>query len=252
MGFAAGVEGWEWIDQCVAQAQRHGAILMDRSPVERIVRMDDGFAVYTNKKHYNAKTVILAVGMQNRRLEIPGADQTPIHYEAGRDAADREAGKRVLVVGGGNSAAQAALHINQSARWVTMVMKHSIEDGMSAYLIKRLRASKHLSIIEDTTPISIDGNGATHYVRFDTAEGDRFDSIYSFIGFRPVTKWLAHLVVLDRDGFIKHDHGKTATPGIVVAGDAGVGRPRNITMAMAAGGVAVMQVREHLARVARI
>lgn len=276
LGFPDGVSGAQLTDRARRQAVKFGAeLVLAREVVEleakgaaRRVTFDDGSALA-------AHTVILATGVAYRALDAPGADDFAgrgVHYGAAVAEGDGVADHDVIVVGGANSAGQAAVHLSRTARSVTLVVRApGLESSMSHYLIQQLAGIPSIVVRPCTEVVEVKGSDHLEQVTLrdrNTGATEAFDTeaMFVFIGAQPRTDWLDGLVVRDDRGFVVagHDllrdgswptdwpldrppyHLETSLPGVFVAGDARSESAKRVASAVGEGAMAVMFVHRYL------
>ena len=272
LGFPRGLSGAELAFRAWEQALLFGAHFAFTQPAiglrapgdERIIAFSDGSEVVS-------RAVILATGVSYRRLGIPTLDRligAGVFYGAAGAEAPAMVGEDVFVVGGANSAGQAALHLARFAARVTLLVRgESLADGMSEYLITQIKATSNILIRLKTRVI--DGRGAHRLetlVLEDGATGRREEvaaaALFVLIGAEPRTDWLAHVVQRDGRGFILTDHDvgasawalvraplpyETSLPGVFAVGDVRHGSFKRVAEAVGEGSVAVGSVHRYLA-----
>jgi thioredoxin reductase (NADPH) len=277
LGFPAGLSGADLTRRAVAQATRLGAELLNtreatRLRVEdryRLVGLDDGSEVA-------CESVIVATGVQYRKLDVEGLDPLVgigVFYGAAITEALACRGQRVAVVGGGNSAGQAAVYLSQFATSVTLLVRGGrIEAGMSAYLVEQLRERPNVEIRLNSSVVAVRGSDSLEALTIeDSAAGTRaeeaMDALFLFIGALPRTDWLDGLVERDRAGFLvtgpllaRASDGRVAgwplprepflletnVPGIFAAGDVRSRSIKRIASGVGEGAMAVQFVHQHL------
>jgi thioredoxin reductase (NADPH) len=278
LGFPSGLTGADLARRAVAQATRLGAELLTARGVDalrledryRLVTLDDGSEV-------SSEALIIATGVQYRRLEVPGIDPlvgVGVFYGAAITEALACRGQRVAVVGGGNSAGQAAVHLSQFASEVTLLVRGgSIEAGMSAYLVDQLRSRPNVTIRLNAGVAAVSGTDSLEAITLeDTAAGTRvelpMDALFLFIGALPRTEWLAGLLERDGAGFLPTGPAltraadgrvpgwllarepfllETNVPGVFAAGDVRSRSVKRIASGVGEGAMAVQFVHQHLA-----
>jgi thioredoxin reductase (NADPH) len=277
LGFPDGVSGAQLTDRARRQAVKFGAeIITTRDVVAlevngsaRTVRFADGASV-------DAHTVILATGVAYRRLDADGADDLlgrGIFYGSALTEAASCAEQDVYVIGGANSAGQAAVYLSRHANSVTMLVRgKSLQDSMSHYLIEQIAAIGNIKV--RTQCAVIGAAGAEHLERLticDQATGavETVDAqhLFVFIGAAPHTDWLDGVVHRDPRGFVLAGpdltggdgtpppgwlldrapyHLETSVPGVFVAGDARAESAKRVASAVGEGAMAVMLVHRYL------
>jgi thioredoxin reductase (NADPH) len=276
LGFPDGLSGAQLTDRARRQASKFGAeVLTARDVVGLEVRGSARRVTFADGSFIDAHTVILATGVSYRRLGAPGLDELTgrgVYYGSALTEATACTGQDVYVVGGANSAGQAALYLSRYAKSVTLLVRGpSLETSMSYYLIKRITDDPSISV-RTCTEIT-EAAGEDHLERLtlrDTARGstETVDAqwLYLFIGAKPLTEWLDDVVVRDPNGFVVagpdlSPHGErprgweldrmpyhleTSVPGVFVAGDARAESAKRVASAVGEGAMAVMLVHRYL------
>jgi thioredoxin reductase (NADPH) len=276
LGFPDGVSGAQLTERARRQATRFGAeVLTTRNVVgldvngsARTVRFADGGAI-------DAHTVILATGVSYRQLGAPGLDEMTgrgVYYGSTLTEAAACMGQDVYIVGGANSAGQAAVYLAQHAKSVTILCRgSSLERSMSYYLIEQIRATGNISARICTEVIAAEGDDHLESLTLrDTSTGatETVDAqwLFLFIGAAPLTDWLDGVVVRDGRGFVLAGpdlascgrrppgwdldrlpyHLETSVPGVFVAGDARAESAKRVASAVGEGAMAVMLVHRYL------
>ena len=276
LGFPDGVSGAQLTGRARRQATRFGAeVLTTRNVVgldvngsARTVRFADGGAI-------DAHTVILATGVSYRQLGAPGLDEMTgrgVYYGSTLTEASACTGQDVYIVGGANSAGQAAVYLAQHAKTVTILCRgSSLERSMSYYLIEQIRATGNISARICTEVIAGEGDDHLESLTLrDTSTGatETVDAqwLFLFIGAAPLTDWLDGVVVRDARGFVLAGpdlascgrrppgwdldrlpyHLETSVPGVFVAGDARAESAKRVASAVGEGAMAVMLVHRYL------
>lgn len=272
LGFPRGISGAELAQRAWQQAWLFGAkYVLARDAVglcangsEREVRLSDGRAI-------RARAVLIATGARYRRLEVPRLEAlmgAGVYYTAGGDVRVLR-GQDVLVVGGGNSAGQAVLHLAKHARSVTLLVRGGSLDEMSSYLIQEIRRAPNVHVRFGVEVI--DGGGERtleHVVVHDrarnTIETLPTRTLFVMIGALPHTDWLGDAIQRDRRGYVLTgrdlDRARCATPpgytlrsletslpGVFAAGDVRSGSAKRVASAVGEGAVAVRSIHEYLA-----
>lgn len=259
LGFPAGISGTELASRAVAQARKFGArtatpyraITLEPGDERHVVRLEDD-------REVSAKAVLIATGADYRRLPVPDLDRyegISVFYEAGPPEAQRCAGTRVGVVGGGNSAGQAAVWLARGGALVTVLHRRgSLRETMSHYLIDALDHAG--AVVRDESEI----------VRLDGAEGEleavtlrdgsrlAMTSLFLFLGAEPCTDWLDDAVARDSDGFIVTGAAagsaallETSVSGVYATGDVRAGSFKRCAAAIAEGAAVVQFVHQRVA-----
>ena len=273
LGFPKGISGADLTRRAVAQATRLGAEILVPASVERIERRDPFRTIHLKDgSSITAKAVIVASGITYRRLPATGVDElsgTGVYYGTSQIDGVRHKGESVYVVGGGNSAGQAALFLTRFTDDVTIVIRRDdLGATMSQYLIDAIEASPSVKVRANARIVEVIGEGHLSSLRFaDTTTSVETEvsagALFIFIGQGARTDWIAGLVELDDRGFIMtgSDLGplkawnvdrdpfpfETSVPGVFSAGDVRHGSIRRVAGATGEGATAVRFVHKHLA-----
>jgi thioredoxin reductase (NADPH) len=277
LGFPAGLSGADLARRGVSQVKRFGTEVL--APVQaeslsvqgeyRVVKLSTG-------QELVAHCVVIASGVQWRRLDIPGMDRLTgagVYYGAANTEASLCKGEDVYIVGGANSAGQAAVHFSQYARSVKMLVRaDSLSRSMSHYLIERIETIHNIHVETHTEVTEVHGDdhlaGLT-IRRHDTKTSERRDAgaLFIFIGAEPRTDWLEGVVCRDAKGFILTgqnliDGGKrpprwnldrdpalleTNVPGVFAVGDVRNGAVRRVANSVGEGSIVLYFVHQYLA-----
>ncbi|TFD77857.1 FAD-dependent oxidoreductase [Cryobacterium sp. Sr8] len=276
LGFARGISGSELAARAYQQAWVFGAGFAHSRDVVGLQADDVAFRITVAPGEVlRARSVVIAAGVSYRRLAVPELAEhvgVSVFYGASAVEARAQAGKAVHVVGGGNSAGQAALHLARYARSVTLLVRGlTLAESMSRYLIDQLEAAG----VRVETNVEVVGGGPSgrldHLVLRDRATGvDRVvpsDALFVLIGAAPHTEWLPESVVRDRWGYIltgddvlaeggrrawphEREPGalESSLPGVFAVGDVRRGSVKRVASAVGEGSVVVSAVHEYLAR----
>jgi thioredoxin reductase (NADPH) len=274
LGFPSGVTGAELGRRAHTQASRFGAeFVVQRATGLRI----DGqyrFVKLADGREVSSHSVLLAPGVQYRKLDVPGAERLTgrgIYYGAALVEAVACKGEDVLVVGGANSAGQAALHFAKFANLVTMLVRSDgLSASMSKYLIDEIAGTSNIVVRTRTQVMEAMGEERLESVRLRGPDGDTqlpASSLFVFIGAAPVTTWLPPCVLRDPNGFLLagpdlRTEGRlpefwkeqrepflleSSVPGVFVAGDVRHGSLKRVASAVGEGSIAVQLVHQYLA-----
>jgi len=258
LGFPSGISGAELAERAMLQARKFGARFA--VPAEAIsIEQDDG--------HYRVRLgdgtsltsalVVLATGVRYRRLDVPRADyfeKMSIYYAASQAEALLCAGDPVAIVGGGNSAGQAAVFLSAHATQVTLIVREGdLGEHMSRYLVDRIARIPNVHVMTSTEVRELHGEAALEAVTVtDNRTGTRRTidarALFVFIGMAPCTGWLGGLVDLDDHGFVRTGPGsdgaersllETSQPGIFAVGDVRAGSVKRVATAVGEGAMAI-------------
>ncbi|CAN5154555.1 FAD-dependent oxidoreductase [soil metagenome] len=274
LGFPRGLSGAELTRRTVAQARRFGAEML--VPVEAAsLQTRDGYKIVglADGSQLNARALIIATGVSYRRLPVAGLDDlvgAGVYYSAARAEAVGHRGEDVFIVGGGNSAGQAAMFLSMFARSVTfLVRSRDLSGAMSRYLIDQIESADNIAVRGHTGVVGVKGGDRLESVAVaDTEDGAHetlpAGALFIFIGMAPATDWLAGTVARDEKGFVLSgaDCGprpsgwtddrppmplETTVPGVFAAGDVRHGSVKRIAAAAGEGAMAVRFCHEYLA-----
>jgi thioredoxin reductase (NADPH) len=272
LGFPAGLSGSDLARRATTQARRLGAELigvqdavgLDVAGAGRLVRLSGGSAL-------SAHCVLVASGVSYRQHDAPGfAELTGagIYYGAAMTEARSCADQHVVVIGGANSAGQAAVYFSQYANRVTVLARSPLEKSMSHYLIAQLATRPNVDIRTGAVAVAAEGeDGRLRGLRIRDASGaesvEAVDACFVFIGAAPRTGWLDGVVARDARGFIlagadakaagwplRRDPYllETTVPGVFVAGDVRARSIKRVASAVGEGSMAVSLIHEYLAQ----
>jgi thioredoxin reductase (NADPH) len=276
LGFPAGLSGNDLARRGLAQARRLGAEIL--TPQEVVgIRRDDPYRVVTlaDGTELSCQAVIVATGVSYRQLTIPNADRLAgagIYYGAATTEAVLYRGMDVGVVGGGNSAGQAAVYLSRFARHVTLLVRgETVTATMSQYLIDQMEALPNVEIRLRTQIMGVAGDRELERATLAGADGVETEvplsALFVFIGQSPRTDWLEGFALRDRAGFVlsgreAFPNGKpppgwgsdrepflleSSVPGVFVAGDVRFRSIKRIASAVGEGSMAVQFVHQYMA-----
>ena len=256
LGFSNGLSGKALATQAHSQAIRLGAECRPKSNVQGIAPQRDGRVLVTvNGEEWMAKAVIIACGLSYRRLNLPGEELRGIHYGTGATGAMK--GKAVVIVGGANSAGQAAIHAaEKGAKRVDMIVRGpGLEQSMSDYLVKRIQANKVIHVHTQEQVTKLQGRDEVESIVLAHDGELDCDDVFVFIGSAPDTDAFRN-ISRDQDGYFITDdlfasqHGfslETSMPGVFAVGDIRSGSVHRVATAVGSGAEAVEQVHQYLA-----
>jgi thioredoxin reductase (NADPH) len=272
LGFPTGVAGSELAEHAVVQAAKFGAHLPVPTPVTALT-FETTYPVLhlEGSETVTAKCLLIATGADYRQLAAEGCEQFEgigVYYAATRTEAPfcREA--EVVVVGGGNSAGQAAVFLAGVARKVYLVVRgNDLYKGMSAYLARRIEQTPNIEILLNAEVVRMSGDQHLRAVEIvDNETGERrtlkTPALFSFIGAAPRTDWLPTEIEKDARNFIRTGAAvaqsphwtlprqpfllETSRPGVFAAGDVRSDSVKRVASAVGEGAMAVMFVHEYL------
>ncbi|MCW3493323.1 FAD-dependent oxidoreductase [Microbacterium sp. SSM24] len=267
LGFPAGISGAELADRAVVQARKFGALFMIPGEARSLDRIDGHFVVaLTDGAHVEAHTVVLATGVRFRRLSVPGVDRLEgpsIYYAATEHEARLCSGDPVLIVGGGNSAGQAAMFLARTAAEVNLMIRHDdLNRDMSRYLVERITSTPQVHVWRNCEVSEVRGElhleeVVVRDVRTHERRTIRATALFVLIGSEPHTRWLTDGIELDERGYVKTGAGpggamfETSSPGVFAIGDVRSGSVKRVASAVGEGAIAVRLVYEHLVQAGR-
>ncbi len=276
LGFPTGISGQELTGRAYAQAQKFGAEILIAQGATRLACNAPAYAVQIDEGlRVPARAVIIATGAEYRKpaLEhLSRFENAGVYYAATPMESQLSVGADVVVIGGGNSAGQAAVFLAQTAKRVLVLVRgDGLTDTMSRYLVRRIDDSGKIRVLAHTELVGLEGNGHLEQIRWrDNRDGhiETHDVRHVFImtGAVPNTRWLERCIVLDDKGFIKtgpdlsHDDLtgagwplarppyllETSRPGIFAVGDVRDGNVKRVASAVGEGSIAVAFVHQIL------
>ncbi|MNL17912.1 NADH dehydrogenase [compost metagenome] len=235
------------------------AASLDCSNSPYVVGLSDGRLVST-------KTVVVATGARYRKLDIPDYarfEGRGIQYAATAMEGQICSGQEVVIVGGGNSAGQAAVFLSRTARHVHMLVRSKISATMSDYLVQRIKSSPHITLCEGCEITELGGEHGLETVTWiDRTSGETLrcnaSNLFVMIGADPNTDWLDGCLELDRQGFVctglssddmtRHPYAASKR-GIFAVGDVRAGSVKRVASAVGEGSVVVAAIHQYLAAV---
>jgi thioredoxin reductase (NADPH) len=274
LGFSRGVSGADLAQRGYQQAWVFGAHFVLMREVDALTQRPAGFTAHVRGVgDITCRAVVLASGVSYRRLGVASVEQLTnrgVYYGANVTAAHALTGLHAVVVGGGNSAGQATLHLARYCASVTLVVRGtSLVETMSAYLVDAIDADPGIVLCAESEVAEAQGEGRLERVvlRHRSSGGAHTvpaDGLFLMIGAEPRTGWLPEAVARDRDGFVltgtdaSSDHGwpvernphpyETSVPGVFAVGDVRCGSVKRVASAVGEGSVVVAQLHELLAQ----
>lgn len=274
LGFPTGVSGAELAKRAYVQAEKFGAQLTTSCAAASLRTQDGHFMIgLSDGTELVARAVIVATGAKYRRLEIARLDDfegAGVYYAATELEARSCTAAPVTVVGGGNSAGQAAMFLAESCSDVTLVIRRGdLRTGMSQYLVDRVESHPRIEVRTDTIVTDLDGDTTLHTVRLRCDQREHEQpcvGLFSFIGAEPASGWLSGAAALDPRGFVLTDRSldpwmldqrwdaldrqplpfETSHPGLFAVGDVRCGSTKRVAAAVGEGSAAVRSVHEYL------
>jgi len=279
LGFHSGIAGGELSRRAVAQAQRFGVEILTPQEV-RSVRVENRYRVVTlaDGTELSGDVLLIATGVSYRKLDVPGVERLTgagVYYGAAITEALSCRDDDVYVIGGANSAGQAAMYLSQYARSVTLLVRSdSLERSMSRYLIDEIEARDNIHVQLNSGVARVNGEQNLETVTIRETTSGKEDTVpaaglFIFIGALPGTDWLDGIVKRDERGFIlsgpdlmqdgKRPQGwrldrdpyllETNVPGMFVAGDVRHGSVKRVASGVGEGSIAVQFIHHYLSEV---
>jgi thioredoxin reductase (NADPH) len=276
LGFPTGISGQELAARAYTQAQKFGAQVAIANGASRIACERKPFAVeIAGGPNIPARTVIIATGAHYRKLPLDNLAQfegTGVYYGATPIEAQLSNGEEVIVVGGGNSAGQAATYLARTAKRVHVVVRSSgLADSMSRYLVRRLESTPGIDLRTETEIVGLEGNGHLDRIRWRDNPSGKIEErairhVFVMTGAVPNSRWLNGCVALDEKGFIRTGPDlsaddlaranwplkrppyllETSLPGVFAVGDVRRGNLKRVASAVGEGSIAVAFVHQVL------
>jgi thioredoxin reductase (NADPH) len=272
LGFPTGISGSELAERAALQARKFGARLVVPAEAVGLQRENNHYAIQLSTGDVvHGRTVIVATGAQYRKLPLADLDRfegNGVYYAATVVEAQLCAGDPVMIVGGGNSAGQAAMFLSKhSASCRLMIRRDDLASSMSRYLIDELEGRPQVELMTCCEVVELHGAAALEAVTIqdvNTGERRQLDvkALFVFIGAEPHTEWLRGHVAMDEHGFLLAgrdvedlgDHGhdrpyflETSMPGIFAVGDVHSGSIKRVASAVGEGSMAVRLIHQRLA-----
>ncbi|HKH43713.1 MAG TPA: FAD-dependent oxidoreductase [Thermoanaerobaculia bacterium] len=276
LGFPTGISGQDLAARAYTQAQKFGAQLMVAKGAQRLACQRKPYAIEIDgEQRVLARTVVIATGAEYRKLALHNLSQfegAGVYYGATFMEAQLCGGEEVIVVGGGNSAGQAAVFLAQTARRVHVLIRSGgLAESMSRYLIRRIEDNPVIDLRPRTELIALEGTNHLERVRWRDRQSGNEEThdirhVFVMTGASPSTRWLDNCVVLDAKGFIKTGPDlsrdeldaaewplarpphllETSLPGVFAVGDVRGGNIKRVASAVGEGSIAVAFVHQVL------
>jgi len=274
LGFPSGLSGADLARRAYAQASRFGVEFLTQRATALRSEGPYHFIQLADGREVSCHVALIAVGVNYRKLGIPGLNQftgAGVYYGAAQAEAISCRNEDVYIVGGANSAGQAAMHFSKYAHKVTMLVRSPLEKSMSKYLIDQIAGTSNIEVQTGAEIREVQGNGRLECIKVHNSQGDMVcsaSSLYIFIGAAPQTDWLPETIMRDPNGFVLSGpdlqiEGKmpkiwkenrppylleTSTPGIFAVGDVRHGSVKRVASAVGEGSIAVQFMHQYLAR----
>ena len=255
-GFDEGISGAEFADRLSRQARKFGVELLQAQEVTEIEEDGQYHIIHTSSgNHYHSKVVLLTSGASYRRMGIPGEDELigiNVHFCATCDGAFYK-GKKVLVVGGGNSGFEEGLFLTKFATQVDIIV-NSQAPKASKILQDKVAEKENMKVLLNHNIKELQGKSKLESVLVEDKNTNEnkaldYDGVFVFIGLTPNNGLLKETAKLDQWGFVKTEYMMTSIPGIFAAGDVRAGSTKQAASAAGEGASAALAIREYLSHV---
>jgi thioredoxin reductase (NADPH) len=259
LGFSRGLSGAELAQRAYQQAWVFGATFLVTQYVSELRANGDGYVVtLSGGTEVHGRSVVLAMGVEYRMLDIPGIGQLVgrgVYYGSSPSEAQLFTDQSVYIVGGANSAGQAAVHLARYARQVTLLVRGaSLSSTMSRYLIDEIDGNEKIEIAVSTEVAAVVGEERLERLRLRRGNEDvevPADALFILIGAAPNTDWLPPEIERDELGFVvTHMDYATTLPGVFAIGDVRAGSVKRVASAVGEGSVVIQHVHRYLERTA--
>ena len=260
LGFSRGLSGAELAQRAYQQAWVFGATFLLTREVVDITLGDEQHTVsISGGPDVSARSIVLAMGVSYKRLPVPALAELEgvgVFYGSSPSEARQFTDGEVYVVGGANSAGQAAVHLARYARRVTLVVRGpSLEASMSRYLIDEIEGNEKIRALVSTEVVGATGDGRLETLTLRSPAGEEAvpaDALFVLIGAEPRTEWLPDAIERDERGFVSSgDDYSTNVPGIFAIGDVRAGSVKRVASAVGEGSVVIQHVHHYLASAER-
>jgi thioredoxin reductase (NADPH) len=276
LGFPSGLSGGDLARRAVAQARRFGVEILAPQQVTA-VRVDGPTRIVklAGGNDIGSKVLLIATGVSYRKLDVPGAEPLQgcgVYYGSAMTQASSSKDEEVYIIGGANSAGQAAMYFSRYARRVVMLVRgESLSASMSQYLIDQIKRTPNIQVETRARVVEVHGDSRLEAISIHCGDSGQIErvsanSLFVFIGAEPNTDWLAGVVERDERGFIltgadlmrdgKRPRGwpldrdpyltETSVPGIFAAGDVRHGSVKRVASGVGEGAMAVQFIHQYL------
>ena len=276
LGFPAGLSGAELTRRAITQTLRLGTEILTPQEVKAI-RLQDGYKIIEliDGSHINTKSIVVATGVAYAKLQVPGIENftgAGVYYGSAAVEASACRGEVIYIVGGGNSACQAAMYMCNFANEVNiLIRKEALKQTAANYLVEQINKTSNIHVHGNTEVTAVSGENVLQTITLiNTATGEErtvpAKALFIYIGARPGTDWLGDFLLRDEKGFIItgnelmkeksfHSHWKlerepymseASIPGVFASGDVRFGALAGISSAVGEGAMAIRFVRKYL------
>ena len=277
LGFPNGLSGAELTRRALAQVSRFGVEILAPQEVKNL-EIKGGYKIITlsDEKKIKCRSIIIATGVNYRTLETKGINDytgSGIYYGGAMTEAKTCSAKKIFIVGGGNSAGQAAVYLSQYARQVVMLIrKDSLQSSMSQYLVEQIDGNENIEVWGNTEIVEAFGDGKLEGLKLKSLKEEKewveedIAALFIYIGARPHTDWLPIQIFKNKKGYIETGRNlmhyenynkfwklkrdpyllETCTPGIFAAGDVRAGALNRVASAVGEGSMSIKFVHMYL------
>ncbi len=276
LGFPAGISGAELTRRAMTQTLRFGTEVLTPKEVKNI-RLQDGYKIteMTDGSEIHSRTIVIATGVEYQKLQIPGLEQftgAGVYYGSASVEAHACKSEIVYIVGGGNSACQAAMHMSKYAKEVNILIRRdAIKNTAANYLAENISKTPNIKVLPHTEVVKVSGDKKLEEITLlNTSTGQEktvpAKALFIYIGAKPGTRWLNNIFEKDEKGFIitgnelmkqKMFHTfwklerdpfipETSIPGVFATGDVRYSAMAGISSAVGEGAMAIRFVRKYL------
>jgi thioredoxin reductase (NADPH) len=276
LGFPTGISGHELAARAYTQAQKFGAdVVIARAAAKLLCQRQPYVLELDSKEKISARSIILAMGAAYNKINVPNLSKYEgrgIYYGATYIEAQLCSGEEIVVIGGGNSAGQAAVFLSQTTSKVYMLIRsRGLAETMSKYLIRRIEENPNIELLTHTEIVALEGDNDLELVRWRNnktgqEEERKIRHVFVMTGAAPNTGWLKGCVALDERGFVKTGRDlnerdllsaswsltrqpyllETSLPGVLAVGDVRAGNVKRVASAVGEGSIAVHMVHQIL------
>ena len=273
LGFPVGLSGDDLARRAVTQAKRFGVEILTPQAVTKL-RIEDDYRIVTltDNSEISCHALILALGVSWRRLNVPGVEKltgSGVYYGAAKTEAPACRGEEVYVVGGANSAGQAAMYFSRFAKKVNILVRgESLVKSMSQYLIDQIDSTDNIEVMPFHSVVEAQGDSRLEKILVKDSQANKTkmldtNYLFIFIGATPSTDWLGDTVERDKNGFIRTGPDvddkvawplerdrfllETNIPGVFGVGDVRHGSVKRVASGVGEGSICVQFVHRHLA-----
>lgn len=271
LGFPTGISGGELASRANIQAEKFGAQISIPALVKQLTIVEDIKKIELDTGEVvKAKAVIIASGAEYRRLEVSNLSKYEgkgVYYAATALEETLCIGQNIAIVGGGNSAGQAAMFLSQTVKNLYLIIRgDDLGRSMSEYLVKRIQETKNITLFKSNEISALAGDGHLNKLTIANNQTGKEQTLevvalFSFIGALPLTSWLPSEIEKDSRGFIKTDADiehwneerpayvmETSIPGLFAVGDVRSGSSKRVSSAVGEGSIAVQFVHRYIAQ----